>query len=174
MKQKRVLRDIVLMPILAAILYVQQIALAFIPNVQLTTLLILLYTKVLGFKKSSLIMILHIVAYNFLNPYGPALPTHLPFFIAAWLLFIGVVRISGNNTYLLAFISFIYGFVYGWILAIPAVYIADIPFVPYIIADIPFEIIMAVSNFVTVLWLYERLKVVLEDLLSDINPEKME
>lgn len=167
MNNKSLLKDVVIIPALAAILYVQQLALAFIPNVQLTTLLILLYTKVLGFKRSSLIMILHFFAYNFLNPYGPVLPTHLPFFVIAWLIFIVASSLS-NNTYVLATIGFIFGFVYGFILSIPAVFLTGIPFVPYIISDIPFQIIMAISNFVTILWLYERLKVVLSDLMDQV------
>lgn len=164
--ERKLIKDLVLIAVLTSILFIQQIALSFIPNVQLTTLLILIYTKVIGFRKTSLIIVLHVLTFNILSPFGPSLLIDIPFMIFAWILFSLIVKVLKDNLYLLAGVGFLFGFVYGFILLIPAVLIMDSIFLPYLISDIPFQIIMAASNFITIIWLYERLKVVLEQLIN--------
>jgi hypothetical protein len=47
--QKTLIKDTALIAICAAVLLAQQIAFSFLPNVHLTTLLIVIYAKTLGF-----------------------------------------------------------------------------------------------------------------------------
>lgn len=167
-KSHQTIKDTALIAICAAVLFVQQMALSFIPNVQLSTLLIVLYAKVLGFKRTSLIIVIHVIAYNLLSPFGSVIPVYIPFMFAAWML----VPIS-LSTFLkkiesslgLAIVGLAFGFVYGWMFIPPAVFITGTPFIPYLVMDIPFEIVMAISNFITILWLYYPLKNVLYDQL---------
>ena len=167
-KGHQTIKDTALIAICAAVLFVQQMALSFIPNVQLSTLLIVLYAKVLGFKRTSLIIVIHVIAYNLLSPFGSVIPVYIPFMFAAWML----VPIS-LSTFLkkiesslgLAIVGLAFGFVYGWMFIPPAVFITGTPFIPYLVMDIPFEIVMAISNFITILWLYYPLKNVLYDQL---------
>lgn len=169
--EKRLIKDLVLIPSLTAVLFVQQMAFSFIPNVQLTTLLILLYTKVLGFKRTSIIIILHVFTFNLLSPFGPSLIYEIPFILFAWLLFSALAKIVIDRPVFLAIFGFIYGFIYSWIMIIPAVFITKNPFIPYLISDLPFEFILALSNFLTIIWLYERLNKVLKNLLENFYQE---
>ena len=58
-KRSKIIKDIVLTSILVAILFVQEQILSFLPNIQLTILLIVLFTKTVGFKKTAVIVIIH-------------------------------------------------------------------------------------------------------------------
>ena len=66
-----------------------------------------------------------------------------------------------NNELHLAVIGLIFGFVYGWILIVPGIHLTNIPIKAYLISDIPFEIIMGISNFLTIYWLYNKLYIFL-------------
>lgn len=176
-KGKQTIRDITLTSVLAAVLYVQQLALFFIPNVQFSTLLIMLYAKVFGFKRTTIIIIIHILAINIFSPFGPILPVHLASMFVGWfiipLLLVTIFR-KVESTIGLAFLGLLFGSAYGWAFIPATVFILDLPFLPYLIADIPFQIIMSVANFITILWLYDPLKKVLVDQqLKYFSNEKM-
>ncbi|MCD6482396.1 MAG: hypothetical protein J7K80_01490, partial [Candidatus Izimaplasma sp.] len=66
----------------------------------------------------------------------------------------------------LALFAMIFGFVYGWIFIPFNMIQTGIPnFIPYLIADLPFELIMATTGFLTVLWLYKPLYKVLTEII---------
>ncbi|MFA5692658.1 MAG: hypothetical protein WC907_03490, partial [Acholeplasmataceae bacterium] len=115
-------------------------------------------------------IIIHVIVYNFLSPLGALMPAYLPFVIIAWLIIpitLKTVLKGLNSSLSLALFGLVFGFIYGWILVIPAVFITKSPFIPYLIADIPFEIIMALSNFLSIYFLYDRLKEVLIELTNN-------
>lgn len=164
----KAIKDTALIAICAAVLFVQQLALSFLPNIQFSTLLIVLYAKVLGFKRTTLIITIHVLVYNLLSPFGSALPTHIPFMYLAWMLIpisLATFLKKVEGALGLAIFGIVFGFVYGWMFIPPVVLLTDTPFVAYLIMDIPFEIIMAISNFITIYWLYDPLKKVLVDQL---------
>ncbi|PKK96719.1 MAG: hypothetical protein CVV58_04935 [Tenericutes bacterium HGW-Tenericutes-3] len=167
MSQKhQAIKDSALIAVLASILFVQQLALSFLPNVQFTTLLIVLYTKVIGFKKTTLVVILHVLAINILSPFGPVIIMQVPAMLIGWLLIpvlLHTVFRKLNTAWSLAIFGFFFGFVYGWLFIPVSVWILDVPFLEYLIADVLFEIVMAISNFLTILWLYDPLKKLLAD-----------
>ncbi len=154
------IKDVTLIAICAAILFVQQLVLSFLPNIQFTTLLVILFTKVLGFKKTTLIIVIHVMVINILSPYGPLMPIYIPSMFIGWMLIpIGLTTIFKklNSAYALAIFGFFFGFVYGWLYIPVAVLVLGTPFEAYFMMDLPFELIMALSNFLTVLWLYDPL-----------------
>lgn len=165
MSQKhQAIKDAALIAVLASILFVQQIALSFLPNIQVTTLLIVLYSKIIGFKKTSLIIIIHVFAINILSPFGPVIPMQVPAMLLGWLLIpilLHTVFKKLNSAWTLAVFGFFFGFVYGWMYIPVSVWVLGVPFLTYLYADVLFELIMAVSNFLTILWLYEPLKKIL-------------
>ena len=57
-------KDIAVIAILAVVLFIQEEVLTFLPNVQLTVFLIVLYTKKLGFKKTTIIILIHVILDN--------------------------------------------------------------------------------------------------------------
>jgi energy-coupling factor transport system substrate-specific component len=163
-KQTKAIKDIALISILASILFVQQIALSFIPNVQFSTLLVVLYAKVLGFKKTTMIILIHVLMINLLSPLGPVIPLLIPAMIIAWILIpiiLSTILRKVESTIYLAIFGLFFGFIYGWVFIPFVVLFLDAPFQPYLLMDIPFEIVMGISNFITILWLYEPLKKVL-------------
>lgn len=142
-----------------AILFVQEQLLILIPNVQFTTLLIVLYSALFKFRENVLI----IAVYVFLD--NLALSTFYPLMMAP--MFIGwiIIPISYHtvlrktkNAYVLAFSGILFGITYGWIF-VPFRMIEQEIFDlwAYVIADIPFQIVMALSNFITILWLFNPL-----------------
>ena len=62
-----IIKEITLYSVLTSILFVQEQLLAFLPNVQLTFFLIILYSKVLKLRGSILIVVLHVILDNLLN-----------------------------------------------------------------------------------------------------------
>ena len=153
----------------AAILFTQQVALSFLPNIQFTTLLVVLYAKVLGFKRTSFIVVVHVLAISFLSPAGSINPIHIPAMLIGWLLIpilLSTVLKKLNGAFGLSLFGLVFGFVYGWIFIPFSVFLLDAPFMEYFLMDLPFEIVMAISNFITILWLYDVLKKVLIELLQ--------
>lgn len=150
-----------------AIIFVQEQALLFLPNVQFTVLLIILFSSVFTFKESTLMILVYVFLDSLymgaLNPF-----TVVPLVIA-WMLipiaYNSILRRS-NNEFVLAIFALFFGFIFGWVF---------IPFnmiqtgimnpLPYLIADLPFEAIMAGTGFLTVVWAYKPLKIVMNQLL---------
>lgn len=154
-------KDAALIAVLTAVLFVQQLALSVLPNIQFTTLLIVLYTKVLGPKRTSLIITLHVLLSNFFSPFGPVNPIYMPSMFIAWMLIpvlLSTVFKGLDKPYPLAIFGFFFGFVYGWLFIPVSVFMLGIPFKEYFLMDLPFELLMAISNFLTILWLYEPIK----------------
>lgn len=154
------IKDVALIALLGAVLFTQQIALSFIPNVQFTALLIVLYTRLLGFKKTTMIIVVHVIATNLLSPFGPVIPLHIPSMLIGWMLIpvlLTTIFKSLNSVWGLSCFGFIFGFLYGWMFIPVSVFALGIPFMEYLMMDLVFELIMGISNFLAILWLYEPL-----------------
>ena len=172
LSQKSALKDMTIVVVLASILFVQQIALSFIPNVSFSVLLVVLYTKVMGFKKTTLIIILHVLAINLLSPLGPVVPTLIPAMFIAWMLIpilLTTIFKKLNSALGLSIFGLFFGFLYGWVYIPFTVWFIGTPFLPYLIWDIPFEIVMAIANMISILWLYDPLKKAFVNQLSHMN-----
>ena len=57
-------KEIVVLALFAALLFVQEQVLTFLPNIQLTVFLLILYSKMLGMKKTLLIILIHVLLDN--------------------------------------------------------------------------------------------------------------
>jgi len=149
---------------LLAVLFVQEQLLAFDINVQLTVLLLAVYATVLpppllyplvgGYV---LLDNLFMGSFNWL--YTPAM-----FF--AWFLFVILFRLIRRRAlWQKVVFATLFGFVYGWIFAIPhAITFGFDRLWPYLVTDLGAEVTMAAVDFVTVLFLYEPLRRLLESL----------
>ena len=169
METKRLLR----VALAIAIIFTQEQLLMFIPNVQLTVLLIILFVSVFSFKES----IMMITAYVFLDSLymgGFNLFYMVPMMLAWYLIPLSYHTILRKTTseHKLAIFALVFGFVYGWMFIPFNMIQTGIPnFIPYLIADLPFELIMATTGFLTVLWIYKPLYKVLINVESDYSPE---
>lgn len=149
-------KDITLIALLAVILFVQEEALSFIPNVQFTVFLLILYAKKLGFFKTCFIILIYVILDNLAM--GSLNFIFMPFMFIGWILIPIIVCTffkKTENPLPLAFIGVICSFAYCWIYMIPACYIGKIDPVAYFTADILWELILAACSFLSVLWLYK-------------------
>lgn len=167
-------RRLVMVAIAISLLIVQEYAMMVIPNVQFTVLLILLFSSVFTFRES----ILMITGYVLLDMMmlGGLNPMYLLPMMMAWYLipisYHTFLRRTNNETKLAVF-ALGFGFVYGWMY---------VPFrmleqgiwnpAPYLMADLPFEIVMSVTGFITVLFLFAPLRVVLLNVTTSLELKK--
>lgn len=148
-------KDINLIALLATIIFVQEQLLAFLPNVQLTVFLLVLYSKKLGFTRSFIICLIHVVldslvmgGFNFL---------YMPFMFIGWIIIpitLNTIFKKVESNIILAFLGIVYAFVYSWVFIIPNCILLNVSFNAYFLADIIWEILLALSSFITILLLY--------------------
>lgn len=159
-------KRLILIAMLTTITLVLEQALVVIPNVQLTTLLIVLFS--VHFKlKESLIMI---VVYVFLDSMWMGslnLLYIIPMIIGWSFIPLGIHLFFKKpiNIYKLATFGMVMGFVYGWTFMPFNVLMTGVSIDVYLLADLPFQIIMGITNYLTILWLYQPLNVIYKTYL---------
>ncbi len=147
--------DIVIIAMFSSIIFVLEQVLTILPNIQLTVLLFIVYTKMLGLKKTLIIVVIHTLLDNLymgtLNPY-----VSLPMLVA-WALIPILLTIFKrfNSIYFLAGFAFVFGFLYGSVMMVGAILQYNFPVIPYLISDLPFELLMAFSGAFSVFLLYQ-------------------
>ena len=169
MNKKQII-DITLIPIFATIIFVQEQLLAFLPNIQLTIFLIVLYAKKIGFVKTSIIILIHVILDNLIG--GSFNFMYLPFMFLGWMIipiFTSLFLEKCDNPLILAILGFTFAFTYSWCFIIPNCLIMNVSFKDYLIADFPFELILAISSFLSILWLYNPCSRMLTQLLAKIK-----
>ena len=77
-------RDIALIAILSTILFVQEQVLTFLPNIRLTVFLLVLYSKKLGFIRTTIIVIIHVLLDNLFM--GSMNLVYTPAMFVGWML----------------------------------------------------------------------------------------
>ncbi len=155
----RTLKRMIFVAMAATILFVQEQLLTILPNVQLTVLLLVLFSSVLTFRETMTVIFVHVILDSLFM--GAFYPFYMaPMFIGWSLIPIAyhTVLRRTTNDFKLAVFGLVHAFLYGWTF-IPFVMIQTgiYNFWPYLIADLPFEIIMGVSSFITILWLFKPL-----------------
>ncbi len=143
--------DLAVIAILTVIVFTVEQALSFIPNVQLTVVLLIIYTKVVGFKKTIIIVLLHTVIDNLYN--GSINPFIVMPMLIGWslipILLSTIFRKFDSPVWMMLF-AFIFGFVYGWMFIPFASYQFGINAWAYFLSDLPFEAVMGVSGAISV------------------------
>lgn len=169
------LQRIVLISILTGILFVQEQILTPLPNIQLTIFLIVVYSVVFNFTESILMIIVHVVLDNILL--GSLNLVTFPFMLIGYLIIpitIKTVFRKIRSPRALALLGILYSLIYSWIFIIPNIWLLKIPFLVYLIQDIPFEILLAASSFLTILWLYEPFKNIIDMYIPQTNKKVLE
>ena len=161
-------KDIALIAIFSVILFVQEQLLSFIPNVQLTVFLLVLYSKVLGFKKTALIILIHTILDNLIN--GSLNLMYFPFMLLGWMIIPIVITTlfrKTENSLVLGVAGIIFSFIYCWLFMIPNLIVYRKNILSYIAVDIFWEIVLAISSFLTILWLYNLTSKFLREKLKE-------
>lgn len=164
--------DVVLIAICTALLTSLEVALSFLPNIQLTFLLIIVFSKVLKTKKTLIIIILHVIIDNLI------MASFNVIFVFVMMLGLMVVPITLNTIFKkvssplgLAGLSIIYALIYSWMFVIPSVLLLKTDFKIYLIQDLPFEGLLAGSSFLSVLWLYTPLTNIISNFIKQDNQQ---
>lgn len=158
-KSKLLARDITLMALMVAIIEVCKVTLASIPNVELTSFWIIMFTLYFG-KRIFYVIPAFILIESVMYPLG----TWVIMYLYAWpLLAITVLLLKKrNNIWDMAMISGIFGLLFGFLCAIPYLFISGLAGAfAYWIAGIPFDLIHGIGNFVIMLVLYYPIRTVM-------------
>lgn len=149
-------RDIALIAILSTILFVQEQVLTFLPNIQLTVFLLVLYSKKLGFIRTTIIVIIHVLLDNLFM--GSMNLVYTPAMFVGWMLIPIIICTLFKKTespFLLAIFGFIEGFLYSWMFILPNYLLYNINPLAYLASDVLFEFLLAISSFLSILFLYK-------------------
>ena len=150
----KIVKNLTLIAIFSAIIITLEYALSFLPNIQLTFFLLILFSKVLGLKRTSLIILIYVLIDNLLMG---GISLYTPFIILSLLIIplsLETIFKKVESPIVLAFLSIVYSLIYSWIYIIPTMLLTNINFIDYLTADFIFEVILASSTFLSVLWLY--------------------
>lgn len=164
-------KKMLMIAISIAILFTQEQLLMFLPNIQFTVVLLIVFTSVFSFKE----MITLITGYVFLDSMymGGLNPFYVTPMLIAWYLIpisYHTILCRTTNEITLSVFAFIFGIVYGLIfIPFQMIQFGIKTLWPYLLNDIPFELIMAVTGTLTVLWMYKPLYNLLKNIVSDKN-----
>jgi energy-coupling factor transport system substrate-specific component len=151
-KNKLTARDILVLGLMGAILTIAQVALAIIPNVELVSLLIIVFTLVAG-KKVFNIIYVFVLAEGLIYGFGLWWINYL----YVWAVLAGVVLILRKNESILiwSMLSGLFGLFFGSLCAIPYFFMGGIgAAVSYWVNGIIFDLIHCVGNVIAALVLF--------------------
>lgn len=165
------IKDIAIMVMLTALLFVQEELLTLIPNIQFTFLLIMLYGAVLGPKKASLIVLIHVLLDNlFMSSFIPTVI--LPMLIGHEATMLIGYLLKNKNVIILSIGITISSIFYVSLFFVTTIFVYEINPIAYLIADIPFDIILIACNILCVILLYKPLYKILDDNINIIKKEE--
>ena len=152
---------------LAAILFAQEEILTVIPNVQLTFLLVCCYGATVGVGYGTLIISIHVLLDNIVM--GSLTPfIMIPQFIGLFIALLLGYLLRNKNEYIQALGSALACILYSWAYIPFNIVYFNVKFIPYLIADIPFELILVVTSLVTVILLYKPIVINMNRLMENL------
>ena len=158
-RTKLLAKDITLMALMVAIIEVCKVTLASIPNIELTSFWLIMFTLYFG-KRIFYVIPAFILIESVMYPFG----LWVIMYLYAWpLLAITVLLLrKRNNIWDMAMISGIFGLLFGFLCAIPYLFVSGFAGAfTYWIAGIPFDLIHGIGNFVIMLVLYYPIRTVM-------------
>ncbi len=157
-------QEIVLYALLASLLLVVQVALAFLPNIELVSLLLIVYTRVLG-KKAFIPLYVFVLAEGLIYGFGIWWINYL--YLWAILVFLVLVFRKIESVWFWTILSCIYGLCFGTLSSVPYFFIGGVHMaITYILNGIPFDLLHGAGNFVTALVLAKPLYIAFQKMWS--------
>lgn len=151
--------EIVLLGMLGAIAYVGQVALSFLPNIEVVSILFIVYTKVFG-KKALFPIYVFVLLEGIFWGFGSWWIMYLYVWAVLW----GITMLFHRNesVVLWAVTNGAFGLVFGALCSITQGVMFGIGSgFAYFISGIPFDIVHCIGNFFTALFLYKPLTILL-------------
>ena len=167
---KLTVKNITTISVFTTLLFVQEQALTFLPNFQLTVFFLVLYSKTLGLKKTMIIITIHVILDNIFM--GSFNIIFVPFMFIGWILIPIVLETFCKNiedNIGLALISIPLSLIYCWLFIIPNIIVYNIKPMVYLMADIVWEIILVTSSFLSILLLYDPCSKIIKKLIEYQN-----
>ena len=143
-KSKLAIREVLLLGLLSAILIMVQVALAVLPNIELVSLLVIVYTLVLG-KKVFFPIYVFVIAEGLIYGFGLWWINYL----YIWAILATVVLLLRKNEQPLfwAIVSGVYGLLFGALSAIPYLFMGGIgAAAAYWVSGIIFDLLHCAGN----------------------------
>ncbi|WP_283607972.1 hypothetical protein [Faecalispora anaeroviscerum] len=150
------IRELTELAVCTAVIFVLQVTLAILPNIETTTLLIMLYTR--WFRRKTL-WIIYVFAVLEGVYYGFQIwwVMYLYVWTILWLAVLLLER-KPRSVYFWAAVGSIYGLMFGFLCSFPYLVVGGVyAAVSWWIAGIPFDLIHGFGNFILILVLYKPL-----------------
>ena len=148
-------KDITLIAILSASLTAGKFVLSVVPNVEIVTFLMILYTVLFGYKRTLMVVAVFVTTEILIYGFG----TWLLGYYILWptlVILTHIISRTLKSEYGYAILSAIYGFTFGLFFALFESLFYGISYaIPYWISGIPFDIVHGTSNFIIMLVLYK-------------------
>lgn len=163
------LKKCLIYALMTAIIVVQKLILAVIPNFQFSTLLLVLFFYVFGTKPMLLITFLYVLVDNLWL--GTIHIIYTPIMFVTWsslVLLLIPFKKKSKNVWYLGLIGALHAVVYSFCFGLATALLYEIDVRAYIISDIPFTLILMTSNFLTIIWLFNPLYKVLSKYYQSI------
>ena len=159
------IKDITIMALMVAIIEVCKFALAHIPNVELTSFWIIMFTLYFGTRIFYIIPVFILIE-------GAVYGIHLWWimYLYAWplLAIVTLLLRKMKGAWEWSMVSGIFGLSFGLLCAIPYIFTSGIyGAFAYWVAGIPFDLIHGIANFVIMLVLYKPLNTVMGKMAKD-------
>ena len=129
---------------MGALLYTAQIALSFLPNIEIVTLLIVIFTKNLG-REGTAACFVYVCLTLLIAGFGLWWVTYLVVWPLFSLIVYGLRRI--DSWLMWAVIDGAFGLCFGAMFAVPYIFISPSYALSYWIGGIPFDILHCIGNF---------------------------
>lgn len=159
--------ELVILALMLALLEGGKRALDFLPNIEVVTLLFMLYAKYFG-KKAYLIA----VAFTVIETLIFGIQVWVIMYLYMWPMLITIILVLKKklSAGLAAIIGAFFGLFFGFFCAIPYLFIGGITMAfSWWVAGIPFDIIHCVSNFIVCLCLFKPLSIGVEKGLQLVH-----
>lgn len=158
------IRDVVMIGMMSAILVVVQVALGFLPNVELVSLLIILYSCYFG-RKTLFIIYVFVLLEGII--YGFSLWWINYLYIWTILFIIATIFRKHRSPVFWAIVSGTYGLGFGALCAIPYFFIGGLPTAfAYWVSGIPYDIPHGAFNFIFALVFFYPLRLLFDQLIK--------
>ena len=165
------IKRLCILVVLTTILFAQEELLTFIPNVQLTFLLVVIYGATIGIRDGTLVILAHVLLDNlFMGTFN--LYCMAPQFLGLFITLIMARIFKNKNEIIQSLFGAIGALIYCWLYVLVNIWFLDVRFIDYLIADIPFEIILVASTVVSILFLYKPLVKLINKFLNNNEGEK--
>lgn len=153
--KKLIIKEITVLAVATALLFVLQVALAFLPNVEMVSLLIIIYSLVFQ-RKTLYIIYTFAILQGVFYGFGLWWMTYL----YVWTILYLMVRIFRNNESALfwAVLGGFYGLFFGALCSIPTIIIGGVGAgVAWWVSGMMFDVVHGVGNFVVIFVLFKPL-----------------